>query len=489
MQGPVAEAMKRQSCKATGAARETALHPAGAPLWCAAPRGTKRPGSRFGEKQMDQFKSKVAPADGKLAVLLPGMGAVATTFIAGVEAVRAGLAKPIGSLTQMAQIRLGKRSEKRWSMIKDLVPLAKLDDLVFGGWDPIPDDAYTAAAKAKVLSPEHLAQLQARLSEIKPMPAVFDKNVVKRLDGTHVKKGSKRELANALMKDIRGFMDKHKCRRAVMVWCASTEAYQEAGPEHQSIAAFEKALDENHPNIFPSQLYAYAAIMSGVPYLNGAPNMSCDFPALIELAEKKGVAIGGKDFKTGQTLMKTIIAPGLKARMLGMEGWFSTNILGNRDGEVLDDPANFKTKEVSKLSVLEQILEPDRYPDLYKDLQHKVSIHYYKPRGDNKEGWDNIDIVGWMGYPMQIKVNFLCRDSILAAPIVLDLALFGDLAARAGMKGIQEWLSFYFKSPQHAASVYPEHDLFVQHIRLENNLRYLMGEELINYLGSDYTNE
>jgi len=435
---------------------------------------------------MDQFKSKVAPAEGKLAVLLPGMGAVATTFIAGVESVKAGLSKPIGSLTQMAQIRLGKRSEKRWAMIKDLVPLAKLDDLVFGGWDPIPDDAYTAAAKAKVLSPEHLAQLKDRLSAIRPMPAVFDKNVVKRLDGSNVKKGSKREMANALMQDIRGFMDKNKCSRAVMVWCASTEAYQEAGPEHQSIAAFEKALDADHPNIFPSQLYAYAAIMCGIPYLNGAPNMSCDFPALIELAEKKGVAIGGKDFKTGQTLMKTIIAPGLKARMLGMEGWFSTNILGNRDGEVLDDPANFKTKEVSKLSVLEQILEPDKYPDLYKDLQHKVSIHYYKPRGDNKEGWDNIDIVGWMGYPMQIKINFLCRDSILAAPIVLDLALFSDFAHRAGMKGIQEWLSFYYKSPMAAAGLQPEHDLFIQQTKLKNTLRHLMGEEQITHLGLEY---
>jgi myo-inositol-1-phosphate synthase len=438
---------------------------------------------------MEPFKSRVTPAEGKLAVLLPGMGAVATTFIAGVEAVKANLAKPIGSLTQMAHLRLGKRSEKRWAKIKDLVPLARLEDLVFGGWDPIPDDAYTAAAKARVLSPEHLARLEAPLKAIRPMPAVFDKRWVKRLEGQNVKKGSKRELANQLVQDIRGFMDKNKCARGVMVWCASTEAYQEAGPEHQSLAAFEKALDADSPDIAPSQIYAYAAISCGIPYLNGAPNLSADFPAMIEFAEKKGVAIGGKDFKTGQTLMKTIIAPGLKARMLGMEGWFSTNILGNRDGEVLDDPANFKTKEVSKLSVLEQILEPERYPELYKDLQHKVSIHYYKPRGDNKEGWDNIDIVGWMGYPMQIKVNFLCRDSILAAPIVLDLALFGDLAARAGMKGIQEWLSFYFKSPQHAASVYPEHDLFVQKVRLENNLRYLVGEELINYLGSDYTNE
>jgi myo-inositol-1-phosphate synthase len=420
--------------------------------------------------RMSEFKdTKVAPAEGKLAVLMPGLGAVATTFIAGVEAARRGLGKPIGSLTQMAHIRLGKRSEKRWQKIKDFVPLSRLEDLVFGGWDPIPDDAYTAAAKARVLGPELLAPLKEFLSGIKPMPAVFDHAWVKRLEGRNVKTGTKRELANHLVQDIRGFMDKNKCSRAVMVWYASVDA--------------------NDPSIAPSQIYAYAAISSGVPYLNGAPNLSADFPAMIELAEKKGVAIGGKDFKTGQTLMKTIIAPGLKARMLGMEGWFSTNILGNRDGEVLDDPANFKTKEVSKLSVLEQILEPERYPELYKDLQHKVSIHYYKPRGDNKEGWDNIDIVGWMGYPMQIKVNFLCRDSILAAPIVLDLALFGDLAARAGMKGIQEWLSFYFKSPQHAPSVYPEHDLFVQKVRLENNLRYLMGEELINYLGSDYTNE
>jgi myo-inositol-1-phosphate synthase len=389
----------------------------------------------------------------------------------------------------LGDIRLGKRSEKRSAKIKDFVPLAKLSDLVFGGWDPIPDDAYTAAARAGVLNNEHLAALKPFLSAIKPMPAVFDKSWVKRLDGPNVKQGTKRQLANALMQDIRDFMAKNGCTRAVMIWCGSTEAYQEAGPEHATLAAFEKAIDADHPNIAPSQLYGYAALMSGVPYMNGAPNLTLDFPAMLELAEKKGIAIGGKDFKTGQTLIKTILAPGLKARMLGMEGWFSTNILGNRDGEVLDDPANFKTKEVSKLSVLEQILEPEKYPELYKDLHHKVSIHYYKPRGDNKEGWDNIDIVGWMGYPMQIKVNFLCRDSILAAPLVLDLVLFADLAQRAKMKGIQEWLSFYFKSPQHAASVYPEHDLFVQKVRLENNLRWMMGEELINYLGSDYTNE
>jgi myo-inositol-1-phosphate synthase len=438
---------------------------------------------------MTDPKSKIAPATGKLAVLTPGMGAVATTLYAGVEATRKGIAQPIGSLTQLGQIRLGKRSEKRWAKIKDFVPLASLEDIVFGGWDPIPDDAYTAASKAGVLSPEHLAPLKDFLSNIKPMTAVFDKSWVKRLDGTNVKTGSKRQLVEQVQADIRGFMDRNKCARVVIVWCGSTEAYQEAGPEHQSLAAFEKALDENHPNIAPSQIYTYAALSMGIPYMNGAPNLSLDFPAMVELAEKKGAAIGGKDFKTGQTLMKTIIAPGLKARMLGMEGWFSTNILGNRDGEVLDDPANFKTKEVSKLSVLEDILEPSKYPMLYGDLHHKVSIHYYKPRGDNKEGWDNIDIVGWMGYPMQIKVNFLCRDSILAAPLVLDLALFGDLAARAKMKGIQEWLSFYFKSPQHAASVYPEHDLFAQLVRLENNLRYMMGEELINYLGSDYTNE
>ena len=438
----------------------------------------------------DQTARRIAPAKGKLGVLCVGLGAVATTFIAGVENVRRGAAKPFGSLTQMGTIRLGKRTEGRAPLIRDFVPLADLKDLVFGAWDPLPDDAYAAARHAGVLDRhEHLEPIADFLQAIKPMPAVFDHAWVKRLEGRNVKSGAKRELANQLMQDIRAFMDKNKCSRAVMVWCASTEAYQEAGPAHRSLAAFEKALDANDPAIAPSQIYAYAAISSGVPYLNGAPNLSADFPAMIELAEKKGVAIGGKDFKTGQTLMKTIIAPGLKARMLGMEGWFSTNILGNRDGEVLDDPANFKTKEVSKLSVLEQILEPERYPELYKDLQHKVSIHYYKPRGDNKEGWDNIDIVGWMGYPMQIKVNFLCRDSILAAPIVLDLALFGDLAARSGMKGIQEWLSFYFKSPQHDASVYPEHDLFVQKVRLENNLRYLMGEELINYLGSDYTNE
>ncbi|MBS2024364.1 MAG: inositol-3-phosphate synthase, partial [Deltaproteobacteria bacterium] len=329
-------------------------------------------------------QTKVAPATGKLAVLLPGMGAVATTFMAGVEAARRGISSPIGSLTQLGDLRLGKRSEKRHKKIKDFVPLADLNDLVFGGWDPIPDDAYTAASKAKVLSPEHLAQLKPFLETIKPMPAVFDKSWVKKLDGTHFKKGTKRELANALIQDIRGFMDKNQCTRAVMVWCGSTEAFQEAGPEHKSLAAFEKAIDENHPNIAPSQLYAYAALQCKVPYMNGAPNLSLDFPAALELAEKNGVAIGGKDFKTGQTLMKTIIAPGLKARMLGMDGWFSTNILGNRDGEVLDDPANFKTKEVSKLSVLEQILEPEKYPELYGDMHHKVSIHYYKPRGDNK---------------------------------------------------------------------------------------------------------
>src|SRR5690242_1649211 len=410
--------------------------------------------------------------------------------MAGVESVRRGLSQPIGSLTQMATIRLGKRTENRSPLIKDFVPIAGLDQIVFGAWDPIPDDAYTAAKKAGVLEDRDLEPVKDFLSSIKPMPAVFENKYVTRINGENVKKGkTKRDLAEQLRQDMRDFKAKNKCDRLVIVWCASTEIFIKPGPQHASIEAFEKAMDENDEAISPAMLYAWAAIMEGVPYCNGAPNLAVDTIALQQLANAKGVPISGKDFKTGQTWMKTVIAPGLKARMLGLEGWYSTNILGNRDGEVLDDPASFKTKEESKLSVLHTILQPEKYPDLYKDFSHVVRINYYPPRGDNKEGWDNIDIVGWMGYPMQIKVNFLCRDSILAAPIVLDLALFGDLAARSGMKGIQEWLSFYFKSPQHAASVYPEHDLFVQKVRLENNLRYLMGEELINYLGSDYTNE
>jgi myo-inositol-1-phosphate synthase len=432
--------------------------------------------------------SKIRPASGTLGVLLPGFGAVATTFVAGVEAARRGLAKPIGSLTQLSTIRLGKRTEGRTPFIKEFVPLAGLDDLVFGSWDPIPDDGYQSALKAGVLHKEqHLDPIKDFLSAIKPMPAAFDTNYVKKLNGPNTKKAAnKKELAEQLREDIRRFKDENGCDRLVMVWCGSTEIYVRAGAVHENLEAFEKAMEANDPGIAPSQLYAYAAIMEGIPYANGAPNLSADFAALENLAIERGVPICGKDFKTGQTLMKTILAPGLKTRMLGLSGWFSTNILGNRDGEVLDDPESFKTKEVSKLGVLEHILQPKMYPDLYGDMYHKVRINYYPPRGDNKEGWDSIDIFGWMGYPMQIKVDFLCRDSILAAPIVLDLALFMDLAGRAGLKGIQEWLSFYFKSPQTAPGLYPEHDLFIQHWKLKNTLRWLMGEEQITHLGVEY---
>jgi myo-inositol-1-phosphate synthase len=388
-------------------------------------------------------RSSVRPASGKLGILTPGLGAVATTFMAGVESIRRGLSQPIGSLTQMATIRLGKRTENRSPLIKDFVPLASLDDIVFGAWDPIPDDALTAARKAGVLEEKHLAPIADFLAAIKPMPAVFDNKYVTRLHGDNVKKGkTKRDLAEQLRQDIRDFKSRHKLDRVVAVWCASTEVFIKPGPQHATIEQFEKAMERNDEAIAPSMLYAWACIMEGVPYCNGAPNLAVDTPALQQLANDKGVPVSGKDFKTGQTWMKTVIAPGLKARMLGLAGWYSTNILGNRDGEVLDDPASFKTKEESKLSVLHTILQPEVYPQLYKDFSHVVRINYYPPRGDNKEGWDNIDIVGWMGYPMQIKVNFLCRDSILAAPIVLDLALFSDFAHRAGLKGIQEWLSF-----------------------------------------------
>jgi myo-inositol-1-phosphate synthase len=430
----------------------------------------------------------IVPARGKLGVLLPGFGAVATTFVAGVEAARRGLASPIGSLTQMATIRLGQRPEKRSPLIKDFVPLAALGDLVFGAWDPIPDNGYQSALKAGVLHKEqHLDPIRDFLSSIEPMSAAFDTGYVKKLDGPNKKKASnKRELADAIRADIRRFKEESGCERLVMVWCGSTEIYVRPTAVHETLEAFEAGMEANDPGIAPSQLYAYAAIMEGVPYANGAPNLSADFRALENLAVEKGVPIGGKDFKTGQTLMKTILAPGFKTRMLGLSGWFSTNILGNRDGEVLDDPESFKTKEVSKLGVLEHILQPDMYPQLYGDMYHKVRINYYPPRGDNKEGWDNIDIFGWMGYPMQIKVDFLCRDSILAAPIVLDLALFLDLASRAGLKGIQEWLSFYFKSPQTAPGLYPEHDIFIQHFKLKNTLRWMMGEEQITHLGVEY---
>ena len=429
----------------------------------------------------------IRPASGKLGILLPGMGAVATTFIAGVEAIRRGMSKPIGSLTQMGTIRLGKRTEARSPLIKEFVPLAPLENIVFGGWDLFPDDAYQAAAKAGVLSKEHLGELKDFLSTVKPMPAVFDQEYVKKLTATHAKTGkSKRDLADQVIADIKDFKKKNACDRLVMVWCGSTEVYRSPSAVHASLAAFEKGLDESAPEIAPSQIYAYAALKSGVPYSNGAPNLTVDIDALQELAKKNGVPIGGKDFKTGQTLMKTILAPGFKARLLGVEGWYSTNILGNRDGEVLDDPESFKSKEVSKLGVLEHILQPHLYPDLYGKMHHVVRIDYYPPRGDNKEGWDNIDIFGWMGYPMQIKIDFLCRDSILAAPIVLDLALFMDLAQRCNMSGIQEWLSFYWKSPMSAKGLYPEHDLFIQLMKLKNTLRYLRGEELITHLGAEY---
>jgi len=430
---------------------------------------------------------KIAPPEGKLGVLIPGMGAVTSTFIAGVEAVKAGWALPIGSLTQMGTIRLGKRTEGRSPKIKDFVPLAEPQDLVIGGWDIFEDNAYEAALKAGVLDRAHVERLKEPLSAIKPMKAVFDHDYVRRLDGPHVKQGgSKMDKARMLMDDIEQFRKSTGVSRLVMIWCGSTEVHHEPTEVHQTIENFERGLEKNDPNIAPSQIYAYAALKMGIPHANGAPNLTTDVPALVELARRNQVPICGKDFKTGQTLMKTIVAPGLKARMLGLTGWYSTNILGNRDGEVLDDPASFRTKEVTKLSVLEYILQPDLYPELYKDFYHVVRINYYPPRGDAKEGWDNIDIFGWMGYPMQIKINFLCRDSILAAPLVLDLVLFLDLAQRAGMKGIQEWLSFYFKAPMTAPGLYPEHDIFIQLMKLKNTLRWMRGEDLITHLGLEY---
>lgn len=429
----------------------------------------------------------ISPAKGKLAVLTPGMGAVATTLFAGVEAVKKGIAEPVGSYTQMGKIRLGKRTENRWSLVKDLVPLAGLNDIVFGGWDLFPDNAYEAASHAKVLEKDLLEQLKEPLSKIVPMPAVFDRDFVKRLDGPNVKKAAtKWDLAQMLREDIKTFMKHNGCDRAVMVWCASTEVYTPATEVHASVKSFEEGLKNNDPAISPSQIYTYAALMERVPYANGSPNVSVEMPCLQELAQEMATPICGSDFKTGQTLLKTVIAPGLRNRQLGVAGWYSTNILGNRDGEVLDDPGSFKSKEVSKTGVLDQILSAERYPELYKDISHVVRINYYPPRGDNKEGWDNIDIFGWLGYPMQIKVNFLCRDSILAAPIVLDLALFMDLASRAKMRGIQEWLSFYFKAPVVKQGLQPEHDLSVQLLKLENTLRFFTNEELINHLGLSY---
>mgnify|MGYP002624096094 CR=1 FL=1 len=436
---------------------------------------------------MEKKHYDLKPASGKLGILTPGMGAVATTFIAGVIAIRQGIGKPVGSLTQMGTIRLGKRTDHRSPMIKDFVPLASLEDIVFGGWDIFEDNAYEAALKAGVLEKTLLDQIRPELERVKPMPGVFSKDYVKLLDGTYIKKGkNKLDLAEQLREDIRTFKSQNNLDRAVMVWCGSTEVYITEDAVHQSLAAFEQGLVDNHPSIAPSMIYAYAALKEGVPYANGAPNLTVDIPALQELAMQTNLPISGKDFKTGQTFMKTLLAPGFKARLLGLSGWFSTNILGNRDGEVLDDPASFKSKEVSKLGVLEYILQPKVYPDLYNNIYHKVRINYYPPRGDNKEGWDNIDIFGWLNYPMQIKVDFLCRDSILAAPIVLDLALFTDLAQRANMRGIQEWLSFYYKSPMVAKSLYPEHDIFIQLMKLKNTLRYLKGEELITHLGLEY---
>jgi myo-inositol-1-phosphate synthase len=431
--------------------------------------------------------TKVQPADGKLGVLLVGLGAVSTTFIAGVEAIKKNLSKPIGSITQMGTIRLGKRTDKRTPLIKDFAPLAKLEDLVFGAWDIFPDNAYEAAAKAQVLKKEDLEAVKKELEAIKPWKAVFDKNYVKNLDGTNVKTGkNKMDLANQVIADIEAFKKQHNIARFVMLWCGSTEAFLQVKEVHKSLRAFEKGLETSDSDIAPSMVYAYAALKSKISYCNGAPNLTVDVPALQELANENKCAISGKDFKTGQTWLKTVIAPGIKARMLGVAGWFSSNILGNRDGEVLDDPDSFKTKEESKLSVLDTILQPELNPDLYGNIYHKVRIHYYPPRGDNKEGWDNIDIFGWMGYPMQLKIDFLCRDSILAAPLVLDLLLFTDLAQRAGMKGIQEWLSFYYKSPMTASGLYPEHNLFIQEMKMKNTLRYMMGEEQITHLGLEY---
>jgi myo-inositol-1-phosphate synthase len=429
----------------------------------------------------------IAPAEGPLGVLIPGLGAVSTTLIAGVELIKKGAGAPIGSLTQLGTIRLGKRTEKRSPFIRDFVPLVRPSDLVFGAWDIFPDDSFQSACKAGVLGAELLDRVRPELERVRPWPAVFDPFYVKRLHGTHVKQGrTKRALAEQVMADIESFRERTGARRLVMVWCGSTESFLRPSAVHQSLGKFEAGLEANDPEIAPSMIYAYAALKLGVPFANGAPNLTVDIPAMTELAESSRVPICGKDFKTGQTLMKTIIAPGLKARMLGLRGWFSTNILGNRDGEVLDEPSSFRTKEESKLSVLDVILRRDLNPELYGDYVHKVSIHYYPPRGDNKEGWDNVDLFGWLGYPMQIKINFLCRDSILAAPLVLDLVLFLDLAARAGMHGIQEWLSFYFKSPQTAPGLYPEHDLFIQLMKLKNTLRHLRGEELITHLGLEY---
>ena len=428
------------------------------------------------------------PAEGRLGVLTVGLGAVASTLIAGVELVKRGMADPVGSLAQMGTIRLGRRTDNRSPLIKDFVPIADLDDIVFGAWDPFPDDAYVAAQRAGVLEPgRHLESISDALRDVRPMPAAFDRSYAKRIDADNVMGTvDKRTMLEAIREDINRFREEKQVDRVVMLWAASTEIFIEPGPAHVTLDAFEAAIDANDPTIAPSMLYAYAALQEGVPFANGAPNLTVDIAAMREYATEHNVPISGKDFKTGQTLIKTVIGPMLKARMLGLSGWYSTNILGNRDGEVLDDPDNFKTKEESKLGVLEHILDADRFPELYGDVYHKVRINYYPPRGDNKEGWDNIDLFGWLGYPMQLKIDFLCRDSILAAPLALDLVLFSDLAQRAGMGGIQEWLSFYYKSPQVAPGLYPEHDLFIQLTKFKNTLRWMMGEDQITHLGREY---
>jgi myo-inositol-1-phosphate synthase len=437
---------------------------------------------------MTSSTPKIAPADGRLGVLVVGLGAVSTTLIAGVELAKRGMGQPFGSMTQMGTIRLGKRTEGRSPLVKDFGPLARLEDIEWGTWDVFPDDAYVAASRAGVLEGgKHIEAISDTLRDIRPMPAAFERKYARNLDGDHTKGDiSKRAMLEAIRADINKFRDDKKVDRMVMIWCASTEVFIEPGPAHMTIESFEKAIDANDESIAPSMLYAYAALLEGVPFANGAPNLAVDMPCLRQYATEHNIPISGKDFKTGQTLMKTVLAPMLKARQLGLSGWYSTNILGNRDGEVLDAPENFKTKEESKLGVLEHILEPEKNPELYGDVFHKVSINYYPPRGDNKEGWDNIDIFGWLGYPMQIKVNFLCRDSILAAPLALDLVLFSDLAQRAGLGGIQEWLSFYYKSPQVAPGLYPEHDLFIQLTKLKNTLRWMMGEDQITHLGREY---
>ncbi len=447
----------------------------------------RTPGRKVRTAQSKRERPTITPPEGKLGVLLPGMGAVATTFIGGVELIKKGLAQPVGSLSQLGHIRLGKRTDARNPLIREMTPLAGLDNLVFGGWDIYESNAYEAARHAAVIDSALLDQVSGEMSSVKPMPAVFENRFVTRIDGENKKSAAnKMQYAEALMRDIADFKQANDLSRLVVIWCGSTEIYQRATESHESLEAFEKGLLQSDPEISPSQIYAYAALKSGVPFANGAPNLTLDFPAMLELAKQQNVPVCGKDYKTGQTFMKTLIAPGLKSRLLGLNGWFSTNILGNRDGLVLDDPDSFKTKEVSKLGALEVILQPDEYPDLYKDFDHIVRINYYPPRGDAKEGWDNIDIFGWLGVPMQIKINFLCRDSILAAPLVLDLALFLDLAQRAGMGGIQEWLSFYFKSPMIAPSIYPEHDIFIQLMKMKNTLRWLAGEELITHLGLEY---